>query len=327
MSLNIFVHMLLSISALAVSIVAKPVRVESYVNTDEGLDMVSSVVIGSEAAMIIDLPITIGKAKELATWIKAITDRPLVAAFTSHNHPDHYLSGASLFDEFPGIQYYANSRAAKEIQGEAAMKVEYWSGIYGADNVVQNTTMPMAYDFGFFALPGDEDSPVYLLNPLTGDTIDETLFWIPAIGTLIAADSVWGRDLHLWMADLLTRALTESWLATVEFISDLKPLTIVPGHTVSNASFDGSQDFNHTYAYLKFWQEQIESRGPDYFTPTEIFDKLSFEFPGLLTSNSRTILNRLNITAENFGRGGKRQVHYQPLATFNDSTVLEGWLW
>ncbi|KAK9489494.1 hypothetical protein V1508DRAFT_442642 [Lipomyces doorenjongii] len=253
--------------------------------------MVSSLVIGSEAAMIVDV-----------NW---------QSKGTRNLDKNHYLSGASLFDECPGIQYYANSRAAKEIQGEAAMK---------------NTTMPMACDFGFFALPGYRDSPVYRLNPLTGDII-RTLFWIPAIGTLIAADSVWGRDLHLWMADLLTRAVTESWLATVEFISDLKPLTIVPGHTVSIASFDGSQDFNHTYAYLKFWQEQIESKGPDYFTPTEIFDKFDAAFPGLLTSNSRTLLNRLNITAENFGRGGKREVHYQPLATFNDSAILEGWLW
>ncbi|KAK9352694.1 beta-lactamase-like protein [Lipomyces doorenjongii] len=301
-------------------------RVETFINTGEAVDMVSSLVIGTEAAMIIDLPMTIEKAKELATWVKETTARPLVAAFSTHNHPDHYLSGAAFFDEFPGIQYYASSLAAKEIQEDAPKKVEEWSRVHGVDSIVQNTTIPMPYDYSFFTLPGDEDSPVYLLGPVTGDTVHHTLFWIPSIRTLIAGDAVFGRRLHLYMADLLTPALTASWLATLEFTSGLTPFAVIPGHASSNASFDGSQDLNHSYGYIKFWQEQIESKGPDYFTPTEIYNKFTSEFPELFIPNSLTAFNRLNITAENFGRGGKRRPQYQPLSSFTNSSALDGWI-
>ncbi|KAK9243745.1 beta-lactamase-like protein [Lipomyces tetrasporus] len=331
MTFNKFVSMLLCICALAINGLAQvsnstqkePLRVETYVNTDQALDMVSSLVIGNEAAMIIDLPITIGKAKELASWVKATTDKPLAVAFTSHNHPDHYLGGAAFFEEFPGILYYANSRSANEIRIDAPMKTQEWSEVFGEDNIVQNASLPLTYDYSFFSLPGDEDSPVYLLEHLTGDTIDETMFWIPSIQTLIAADTVWSRDLHIWMADLLTPALTESWIATLEFIRSLQPSLIIPGHSLSNAGLDGSQDLNHSYSYLTFWQQQIESRGPNYFTPREIYDRFDSAFPGLIRPNAR--FNRLNITAENFGRGGKRIVHHQPLSSFNDSTVLDAW--
>ncbi|KAK9486021.1 beta-lactamase-like protein [Lipomyces starkeyi] len=328
---NKLVYLILTMAILAISLHALDdnptlngsLRVETYINTGQAVDMVSSLVIGSEAAMIIDVPMTIDKAKELATWVKATTARPLVAAFSTHNHPDHYLSGAAFFDEFPGIQYYASSVATKEIEHDAPKKVEEWSSVHGPENIVQNTTIPTPYDYSFFALPGDEDSPVHLLGPLTGDTVHHTLFWIPSIRTLIAGDAVFGRGLHLYMADLLTPALTESWLATLEFTAGLKPFAVIPGHAQSNASFDGSQDLNHSYDYIKFWQEQIESKGPDYFTPTEIYDKFTSEFPELLISK---LFSRLNITAENFGRGGKRRPQYQPLTNFNNSTALNGWI-
>ena len=98
-------------------------HVKSHVNLAEGLDVVSSLIIGSQAAMIVDLPWTITKAKELAQWVKETTDKPLVAAFSSHSHPDHYLSGGAFLDEFPGIKYYANPRAAAIIKEEAPKKV------------------------------------------------------------------------------------------------------------------------------------------------------------------------------------------------------------
>ncbi|KAK9239036.1 beta-lactamase-like protein [Lipomyces kononenkoae] len=302
--------------------------VATYVNTDQAVDMVSSLVIGSQAAMIIDLPMTIGKAKELATWVKTTTDKPLVAAFTSHNHPDHYLSGAAFFEEFPNIPFYANSRATKEIQEDAPKKVEEWSGVHGVDNIVQNTTLPSPYDYSFFALPGDEDSPVYLIGPVTGDTTHSTLFWIPSIGTVIAGDAIFGYNLHMYLSDLVTHALTESWLATLKFTAGLNPFTVIPGHASAseNGSFNGVRDLDHSYEYVKFWQEDIESKGPDYFTPSEIFNKFTSRFPDLLINRSPTAFNRLNITAENFGRGGKRRPPLQPLWTFNNTAALNGWI-
>lgn len=96
-----------------------PLTVYTHVNTDNGFGMVSSLIVGSQAAVLIDLPLVIPKAQELAAWIRNITDKPLVAAFSTHAHADHYLSGAALFEQFPDTVYYANSLAVEVIANDA----------------------------------------------------------------------------------------------------------------------------------------------------------------------------------------------------------------
>ena len=312
-------------------------RIENHINTGTAFDMVTSLIIGSEAAIIVDMPMTVPQAKELAAWIKNTTDKPIVAAFTTHFHPDHYLSAGAVLEEFPGIQYYANSKAVALIKNEAAQqvspfplshalklifKVAHWSAIFGNDAVVQNTTIPAPYDYTFFTLPGDENSPIHLLSPLGGDGPDETLFWIPAIGTLIAGDTVYSASIHIWLADLRTPALTASWLASLDFIASLAPVKIIPGHAL-DTNFLAADNWNHTKTYVEFYQERIQSVPQDTYSPSEITGLLDGAFPGLL--NSSTSATLLNITAEHFGRGGVKQARYVDLESYDDIKALDGW--
>jgi len=174
-------------------------------------------------------------------------------------------------------------------------------------------------------LPGDEDEPIELLSPLVADTIDETLFWIPSNGILIAGDSVYSHTMHLWLADLLSPALTSAWLSTLDFIEHLKPRAIVPGHALSLDSFEPAIDLQHSRTYVTYFQEEIESKGPDAYAPEEILNKFNSTFPGLLSGPSQTSQTLLDITAQQFGRNGTRQVHFVDFASYNDTAQLEGW--
>jgi glyoxylase-like metal-dependent hydrolase (beta-lactamase superfamily II) len=303
---------------------AAALHVETHVNPGLSDDMVSSLIIGSQAAVLIDLPMAVPQAKALADWVRSTTDKPLVAAFTTHSHPDHYLSGTEVLSQFPGVKYYANPEAAAQIGIEASVKAQVLGGIFGVDNIAQQPAVPAPYDFSFFALPGDEDSPVHLISPLTGDTVHETLFWVPSAGTLIAGDSVYGSDVHLWLADLVTPQLTNSWLSTLDLIETLGPKVVVPGHSLSNANFGPTADIQHSREYLHFWQT-IESKGIDFYTPEELYKAFDDKFPSLLAGNNTVTSNfLLNATAEEFGRGGTRQQHMIDLASFN-TTSLDGW--
>ncbi|KAG7107869.1 hypothetical protein HYQ45_007913 [Verticillium longisporum] len=202
------------------------IQVETHVNSGLSLDMVSSLIIGSQAAVVIDMPMAIPQARELAAWVKNTTDKPLIAAFTTHFHPDRYLSGAEFLKSFPNTKYYANSKAVAQIRVEAASKVQAVGKAFGADNIVK--------------------------DPLDRRYVDETIFWVPSIRTLIAGDSVYGHDVHLWLADLLTPELTESWLSTPDFIEHLRPKVVVPGHSLSNKKFGPTIDLDFTRKYLRF---------------------------------------------------------------------------
>ncbi|KAH7007500.1 beta-lactamase-like protein [Ilyonectria destructans] len=312
-------------SAVCASCTPK-LRVEHFLNSAPSLDMVSSLVIGSKAAIIIDLPLAVPQAVALADWVANTTDKPLVAAFATHFHPDHYLSGAAFLARFPAANFYANSKAVSLIKNDAEERIKVWKAILGDDAIVDNAAIPIPYDFTFFTLPGDESSPIHLLSPLVGDTIDETLFWIPSISTLIAGDAVYSSTLHLWLADLLSPALTEAWLSTLDFIEQLRPKKIVPGHSLVLGNFGPTVDLEYSRRYIQFFRDEIESKGIDFYTPQEISDKLNAEFPGLLTSNtSLTSATLLNVTSEEFGRGGTRLARTFDLTSYNDVQQLEGW--
>jgi glyoxylase-like metal-dependent hydrolase (beta-lactamase superfamily II) len=300
-------------------------RLETHVNTGLSFDMVSSLIIGTHAAVLIDLPMAIPQAESLADWVRRTTDKPLFAVFITHPHSDHYLSGASFLAEFPAAQYYSNPLSAAQIGLEAETRAQGLSAAFGAENISpEPPAIPSPYDFSFFVLPGDEDEPIHLLNPLTGDTPHHTLFWIPSTGALIAGDAVHGRDTHLWLADFVTPQLTESALSTLNLIDNLQPSIVVPGHSLTNKNFGPSADVEFSREYLRFWQT-IERQGLDHFTPQEIFRTFDERYPLLLEGNntsSSTFI--LNATAEQFGRGGIRQQHMIDLAAFN-RTQLDGW--
>ncbi|PPJ52039.1 hypothetical protein CBER1_09823 [Cercospora berteroae] len=305
---------------------SEPLRVETFINSAPSLDVVCSLIIGSEAAVLVDMPLAIPQAESLAAWVNQTTDKPLVAVFTTHSHPDHYLSGAALLQYYPNAKYYAHPDAVALIQNESQEQIAACGSILGNETVVSEAIIPTPYNFTFFTLLGDEDSPIQLPSPLGGDTIDETLFYIPSIETLIAGDTVYSHDMHLWLADLLTPALTSSWLSTLGYIKNLAPKRVIPGHALSIDKFGPTIDVAHTEAYVKFFQQNIEARGVDYFTPQEIFDRSHAEFPGLLNkTNSTTSATLLNITSEEFGRNGTRRTHYVDLASFNDTRALTGW--
>ncbi|RFU77621.1 metallo-beta-lactamase family [Trichoderma arundinaceum] len=299
-------------------------RVESHINAGLSFNMVSSLIIGKQAAVLIDMPLAIPEAKSLADWVKKVTDKPLIAVFTTHFHPDHYLSGGAFLAEFPSAKYYANSKAIASMKLEAANQVAVWQAAYGEAQVVANTSLPEAYDFTFFTLPGDEDTPIELLSPLTGDTVDETLFWIPSIKTLIAGDSIYSHELHMWLADLQTPELTTSWLSTLGFIEQLKPATTIAGHSLTVEGITSTQNLNFARAYVTFWQKNIESKGPNFYTPEEIFNKFNQAFPGRVQNSVSNLL--LNFTSEQHGRGGTRANRGVNLTAYDDIKVLNGWL-
>ncbi|KAK1479639.1 metallo-beta-lactamase family protein [Colletotrichum tamarilloi] len=301
-------------------------KVESYISPGFSLDVVSSLIIGSQAAAIIDLPLAVADAGTLAQWVKNTTGKPLLAAFTTHNHPDHYLSGKAFLQHFPEAKHYATPETVQGIQNEAINKTEFWSAAYGPGIIAPVPAIPTAYNFSFFTLPGDEKCPIEILKNIGGDTIDLCSFWIPSIKTLIAGDVVYGHQMHAWLADLLTPALTESWLTTLNFITGLRPSLVIPGHALASTTFSALADVDHTRDYVSFFQKNIEAKGPDFYTPREISSMMEAAFPGLTNlTSSTTSATLLNITSENFGRGGQRQVHYFDLTVYNDTDVLDGW--
>lgn len=132
--------MLTSVISTALLAMSQPVMascdcslsVESHISPGFSLDVVSTLIIGSQAAAIVDLPLAVSAAEDLADWVKNTTDKPLLAAFTTHNHPDHYLSGKAFLEHFPDAKHYATPETVRGIQNKALNKASICSTCHRA---------------------------------------------------------------------------------------------------------------------------------------------------------------------------------------------------
>ncbi|KAF4467822.1 metallo-beta-lactamase domain [Fusarium albosuccineum] len=263
-------------------------RVETRINRGIAQDMVSSLIMGSQAAVLVDVPLTIPQAKELVEWILTQTSLPLVAIFATHFHPDHYLAVHVILESFPQAKFYATGKTVSMIidiiEGKAS------------------------------------DEIVHLLGPVNGDSPEQTMLWIPSIKTLIAGDVVYGHRMHIWLADLDDPLLTKAWLDSLQLIDSLGAERVIPGHSLGNdESFYTTKDVEHTRAYVQFFQNEIEPEPKEGFTPEEIINKFNKAFPDLETGQGSTSQLLLQINAQHFGRGGVRQKHDVDLVSLQKS--------
>ena len=69
--------------------------------SEKGLSSVTTLIVGSKAAALIDPPFLIPDANAVVDWAKNKVSVPLKAVFVTHHHPQHYFSANPIFDAFP----------------------------------------------------------------------------------------------------------------------------------------------------------------------------------------------------------------------------------
>ena len=171
----------------------------------KGLSSISSLIVGTTESILIDPPFLIQDAEAVVRWIKSTTTTPLKAVFVTHHHPDHFFSANPILDAFPAAKFYAAPYVLAGINREYDDKAKYWPAVFGKESVPELPRKPEEFTFSFFMLQGNPESPVVLLGPLQGDSVDHTIFWLPQERTVICGDTVYGRSTHVWYAVLLNR--------------------------------------------------------------------------------------------------------------------------
>ena len=91
-----------------------------------------------------------------------------------------------------------NAQVCAGIDREYDEKIKFWPTVYGAENVPAKPTKPTPFHHSLFVLDENAESPVILLGPLQGDSVDHTLFWLPSERTIVCGDAVYARSTHVW---------------------------------------------------------------------------------------------------------------------------------
>ncbi|KAL4814770.1 beta-lactamase-like protein [Aspergillus spinulosporus] len=266
----------------------------------KGLSSITTLIVGTEEAVLIDPPFLKPDGEAVTSWIKKTSSKPLKAVFVTHHHPDHFFSANSIFEAFPDAKFYAAPYVLAGINREYEDKVKYWPSVFGAENIHAAPRRPEAFDFGFFVLDGDPSSPVVLLGPLQGDSVDHTLFWLPSEKTIITGDAVYGRSTHVCVEEVESPALLEAWNKTLRLIAALQPTKLIPGHMETGWELDTQEDLAHTQRYLDLFSKKV-THAPKKASVQELFDFFKGQFPQC-TENLEFFLGHLS---NQYGEGGQ----------------------
>ncbi|MDJ0825256.1 MAG: MBL fold metallo-hydrolase [Rhodobacter sp.] len=210
----------------------------------------STVILGDDAAVLIDAQFTLPNATRLADVIAA-TGKRLETIFITHYHPDHHLGLAAIMDRFPDAQPVAHPAIQPKIAGGAqAMLDNMRAG--QPDNFATRVVIPEALSSDAILLEGER---IEVLEPMHGDTDLISAVHIPALDTLVASDFAY-TGTHAWVAENTTPDKIDMWRASLSKLEAIGAGTIVPGHRSADAMNDASA-FAATRAYLDQWEAAL----------------------------------------------------------------------
>ena len=186
------------------------------------LDLSVGLLIGEQAALVVDTRSDPEQGVELRAAVAAVTRLPCQVVLT-HAHFDHCLGTAA----FLPASVWAHPRCRDDLaSGGAAQHAEAlaWASAHGLARepelvtpVVPDRTVPADLDLG--------DHRVLLTHPGPGHTDHDVVVWSPGTGVLFAGDLVeQGADPDF------TDAYPLQWPAAVSALLRFDPRVVVPGH-------------------------------------------------------------------------------------------------
>jgi glyoxylase-like metal-dependent hydrolase (beta-lactamase superfamily II) len=215
----------------------------AYAYTAEG-DPNTGIVIGDDAAMVIDTQATPVMAQDVIRRIRQVTDKPIRYVVLSHYHAVRVL-GASGYEP----EHVIASRDTYDLiveRGEQDMKseIERFPRLFQAVESVPGLTWPtIVFEKRLTLMLGKLRVEIMQLG--RGHTKGDTVVWLPDDRILFSGDLV-EFDATPYTGD----AYLADWPATLDAIAALNPDKLVPGRGAAlknpaqvKAGLDGTRAF------------------------------------------------------------------------------------
>jgi len=215
----------------------------AYAYTAEG-DPNTGIVIGDDAAMVIDTQATPVMAQDVIRRIRQVTDKPIRYVVLSHYHAVRVLGASGYAPE-----HVIASRDTYDLiveRGEQDMKseIERFPRLFQAVESVPGLTWPtLVFEKRLTVMLGKLRVEIMQLG--RGHTKGDTVVWLPDDRILFSGDLV-EFDATPYTGD----AYLADWPATLDAIAALKPDKLVPGRGAAlmnpaqvKAGLDGTRAF------------------------------------------------------------------------------------
>jgi glyoxylase-like metal-dependent hydrolase (beta-lactamase superfamily II) len=241
-----------------------------------GFDPITSTLIfGEFDAVLVDAMGTVAEAEALANWV-ALHNRNLETIYITHAHFDHFYGLSILLDRFPSARAIATPKTVSAMQMSFTPAVERLARRMFPGQVPTKLVSPVAYEHDTFTLEGHE---LRIIEQGRTDSPDSTSLYIPSIGLIVAGDVVYNQC-HMYVGDT-TPESRKNWIADLDRLAALSPVTVVAGHKKPGAP-DSPSTIEETKRYLQDFDRLQKAANSDQ----ELFDRMTQQYPHWVAKQS-----------------------------------------
>lgn len=198
-----------------------------FVRRHEHLDVSSALIVGDEAALVVDTRASLEQGKALAEQVRALTPLPLRAVVNTHVHFDHLFGNGA----FPGVPIVAHDSVPRDLPAhEARIKALYEAEHDDPNREAALSTVVVPPDATFASVKALDlgDRQVELAHLGRGHTAGDIVVRVPDADLVCAGDLV-EESAH---PSFGPECFPMEWGQTLESLSELLSgdTVVVPGH-------------------------------------------------------------------------------------------------
>jgi glyoxylase-like metal-dependent hydrolase (beta-lactamase superfamily II) len=237
--------------------------------------MASTLIYGSDDAVLTDPGMTADQARVLGDWV-ASKDRNLTDIFITHGHGDHWFAAALLAERFEA-RIVASAGTIEQMQLNAATRPLLWDKMY--TGIPPTPVTAVTAPGNRLILEGHE---LVIVEVGDTDSADTTVLHAPDLALVIAGDVIY-NGVHMYLAQIVIVGGFGPWRAAIDRVEALTPRHIVAGHQNKQLDDDAERTIAETRQYLDDAEELLESEK----TAVDFFNAKIERYPNHL---GRTVL-------------------------------------
>jgi len=235
----------------------------------------STLIYGSENAVLTDPAFTADQARALGDWVAA-KSRKLTDIFITHGHGDHWFAAELLAERF-GARVVATAGTIAQMHGNVAARPFLWDKVFSGIPPLPVTAVTVPGNR--FALEGHD---LVMVEVGHSDSPDTSVLYIPDLGLVVAGDVIY-NGAHMYLGASVAVGGFGPWRVATDKVEALNARHIVAGHQNRQLDDDARRMIAETRQYLDDADELLETEK----TAVDFFNAKIERYPNHL---GRTVL-------------------------------------
>lgn len=202
----------------------------------------TTLIYGSNDAVLVDPPLTTDQAASVGDWIKA-SGKNVTHIVATHGHGDHWFTAGVLADRFDA-RVVASPGTIEQMHNNVAGREAVWDKGYPGQIPPSPVTATPVTD-NRLTLEGHE---LLIVEVGHSDTDHSTVLHVPDLNLVVAGDVMY-NGAHQYLAESADGG-RDAWRNAIDRVRALRPQRIVASHRDKNLDDDAERIMVETRQYL-----------------------------------------------------------------------------